>query len=222
MSTGPTASLRVEKQTAGANTNTWGEAHLNDAFDRFDFAIAGWVTKALTANYALVSANYVADEARAAILKCTGTGAYTVTIPSVSKHYTVWNACTGALTITTGGSTNAVLQPGEIVTVICDGANVYKQKLTDFGSSVLTSVGSPINSTDVANKAYVDAQAWALSIGSLPGQVANTFLFSNGTTPSWQQPTVALISDYAIDQASRAATIQAADKAFAVCWALNF
>jgi hypothetical protein len=222
MSTGPTASLRVEKQAAGANVNTWGEAHLNDAFDRFDTAIAGWLTKALTGNYTLFSANYVSDEARNASLKFTGTGAFAVTIPSVSKTYQVWNACTGILTITTGGSTNALIVPGEIVTVICDGANVYKEKLTDFGGSVLSSIGSPLATTDAATKAYVDAQAWAAMVGTLPGQVANTFLYTDGTTPSWQLPTVAQISDYASDQATKAATIQAADKAFAVCWALNF
>ena len=224
MSTGPTASLRVEKQAAGANVNTWGEAHLNDAFDRFDTAIAGWLTKALTGNYTLVSANYVADEARTASLKFTGTGAYGVTIPSVSKVYQVWNATTGILTITTGGATNASVVPGEIVTVICDGANVYKEKLTDFGGSVLSSIGSPLATTDAATKAYVDAQAWAVSSGALPGQLGQSgkYLTTDGTTPSWAAPTVSQISDYATDQATKAATIQAADKAFAVCWALNF
>jgi hypothetical protein len=217
MTTGATSSLRVEKMGAGSNLNTWGEPHLNDALDRFDTAIAGWLTKALTANYTLTSLNYVSDEARNASLKFTGTGAYSVTIPSVSKVYQVWNACTGILTITTGGSTNASIQPGEIVTVICDGANVYKQKLTDFGGSVLTSIGTPVNSTDAVTKAYADALAFASFSGSIPAQAGNSgkFLTTDGTNPSWAAPTVSQISNYASDQATKTATATSLAVAFA-------
>lgn len=224
MSTGPTSSLRVEKQAAGSNLNTWGETKLNDAFDRFDTAIAGWFTKALTGNYTLTSANYVADEARTAMLKFTGTGAYQVTIPSVSKQYTVWNATTGNLTITTGGGVTAIVKSGEIVVVVCDASNVYKEKLTDFGGSVLTSIGTPTNSTDAVTKAYADALVFASMTGTFPGQGGQSgkYLSTDGTNPLWAALTVTVsqISDYVTDQATRSATIQAADKAFAVCAAI--
>lgn len=125
MTAGPTSSLRVEKMAAGTNLNTWGEPHLNDAFDRFDTAIAGWLTKALTGNYILTSVNYSADEARTAMLKFTGTGSYTVTIPSVSKQYQVMNATTGVLTITTGAGAAASIESGGLRTIVCDGSNCY-------------------------------------------------------------------------------------------------
>jgi len=217
MSTGPTTRLRIEKQAAGSNLNTWGETKLNDAFDRIDESIAGFLTKALTANYALTSTNYVADEARIAMLKFTGTGADTVTIPSVSKQYMVWNATTGILTITTGGATNASLAAGEIVTVICDGSAVSKAKLTDFGGSVVSSIGTPVNSTDAVTKAYADALAFASFSGSIPTQAGNSgkFLTTDGTNPSWAAPTVSQISNYAADQATKTATATSLAVAFA-------
>jgi hypothetical protein len=96
-----TQRLRLELQAAGENLNTWGAPKLNNVISRLDFAVAGWTTIALTGNYTL-SASNGDDEARSAMLKFTGAGAYTVTIPSVSKGYDVWNATIGDLTITTG------------------------------------------------------------------------------------------------------------------------
>jgi microcystin-dependent protein len=122
-----TASLRFELQAQGENPNTWGQPKLNNLFTRLDFAVAGMVTKALTGDYTLTSSNSADDEARAAMLKFTGAGAgpFTITIPSVSKEYKVWNACTSAsVVITTGAGTTVTIQPTEIAEIICDGSNV--------------------------------------------------------------------------------------------------
>ncbi len=201
MASSATTRLRLEKQGAGENLNTWGAPKLNTVFDLIDSAIAGLSTIALTGNYSLTSTNYAADEARSALLKFTGAGPFTVTIPSVSKMYLAWNACTGAVTLTTGAGATVVLTANEIVIVFCDGSGVRQIGFDSLGI-----------------KAYIDAQAWAASAGILPGQTGNAgkFLKTDGTTPSWAYPDVASISDYVTDQATRAAAATSIAVAMAI------
>jgi hypothetical protein len=180
------ASLRFELQATGENLNSWGD-RLDSALSRADDAIAGLTTKTLTGNYTLISANGIADEARAATLKLNGSVACTVTIPSVSKNYVVWNASTAVQTITTGAGNVATVQPGEVVLVACDAANVSRILATDFGGKQITSVADPTTPQGAATKAYADNLAFTANAGILPGQVgsAGKFLTTDGTTASW-------------------------------------
>lgn len=200
----PSPSLRLELQAAGENLNTWGAPKLNLALTDIDFAIAGTTSKALTADYALTSANYSADEARASTLVFTGTGAFTVTIPSVPKSYIVFNNCTGIVTLTTGAGVTAQVRAGESVWVRCDGANIYRVVPFYFSSMRLQALADPTGAQDAATKAYVDATAWSYNAGALPGQAGNAFKFvtTNGTTASWQQLTSADLSDTAARDAA--------------------
>lgn len=197
------ASLRFELQFTGENINLWGDK-LNAVLTHADFSTAGVTTKALTGDYTLTTTNAADDEARAAILKFTGAGPFTITIPSVSKTYDIWNLCAAALTITTGAGATSVLQPTEVVRVICDGANVKRVVATDFGAVRLTSVADPINAQDVATKAYADALAFIANSGVLPGQTGagGWALFSNGSNALWRQITSADLSDTAARDAA--------------------
>ena len=164
------ASLRFELQFTGENINLWGD-RLNAVVSHADYAIAGFLTKALTTSpYALSTANAGDDEARAAMLKFTGAGAFTVTIPSVSKAYLVWNACSGILTLTTGSGATVGVDPGDILSVFCDGANV---KTLSYGG--------------VSIKDYVAAIAWSYNAGNLPAQAGNAgkFVKTDGTNAGW-------------------------------------
>ena len=192
------SSLRFELQFTGDNINLWGDK-LNTALTRADFAVAGWLSKALSGDYALTAVNDGADEARAAMLKFTGAGPFTVTIPSVSKAYQVWNACSAGLTITTGAGTTAAIQPGEAVTVICDGANVRRVAPTDFGGAQITGVADPTTAQMAATKAYADALAFTANAGVLPGQVGNAgkVLKTDGTAAGWQAMASTDLSDNA-------------------------
>lgn len=196
-----TPRLRLELQAAGENLNTWGAPKLNNVISRLDFSVAGWTTIALTGNYAL-SASNGDDEARSAMLKFTGTGAYAVTIPSVSKRYDVWNALSGALTVTTGAGASVTLQSGEKCPVICDAANVYRLQGTEFGGARLTGLGDPAGAQDAATKQYVDDAGFSLAGGVLPGQSGNAgkFLTTNGAIAGWSAPTISSIADYNSDQ----------------------
>lgn len=221
MPSSPTSSLRLEKQADGENTNIWGDK-LDQALDKIDAAVAGWLAKPLTGNYTLATANYATDEASTAMLKFTGTGAFTVTVPAVSKAYRVWNACTGLLTITNGSSSTTV-QPGEVADIVTDGgASFARVQPTDFGGARITGVGAPTQSADAANKSYVDANigaaTWSMGAFGVPSTPANNgqlLTVDSGGTPSWANPHVSSISDYASDQASRATVMAAIAIAFA-------
>ncbi|THD80633.1 MAG: hypothetical protein E7812_07845 [Phenylobacterium sp.] len=211
------SSLRFELQFTGENINLWGDK-LNAVLQHADYAVAGWLTKPLTANVALSTANAGDDEGRTAMLKFTGAGPFAVTLPSVSKAYDVWNACAGALSLTTGAGAVAVVQPGEKVRLICDGANVYRVQPTDFAAQRITSLADPTSNQDAATKAYVDNTAFAANAGILPGQGGNAgkVLKTDGTTPSWQALSTADLANYATDQATRATAATALAVAFAI------
>lgn len=194
-------SLRLEEQFTGENINVWGVL-LNQAISMIDAGVAGITTVALTGNHTLVSMNYVADEARNAIVKLTGTAPWTVTIPNVSKVYVFWNASSAVQIITGGAGAPVSLQPGEIAPLICDAINVKRVVPTvfgvgpfsmsgvlDMGASKITSVVDPTNPQEAATKAYVDAVAFAANAGILPGQTGanGQALFSNGANALWKQ-----------------------------------
>lgn len=161
-------SLRFELQFTGENINLWGDK-LNAVLAHADFAVAGFVTKALVGNYILTTANAADDEARAAMLKFTGAGPWTVTIPSLSKTYLIWNACSAGLTISTGSGTVVVVDPGDMLHVFCDGANV---NTPGYGG--------------LSTKAYISSVAFSSS-GVLPAQLGNAgkFVKTDGTNGSW-------------------------------------
>lgn len=181
-----TASLRLEKQFTGENVNLWGEK-LCAVEDRTDTSIAGWFTKALTVNYSLTTANGIADEARNAMLKFTGAGGFTVTIPAVSKRYDVMNSCAADVTVS-NGSASVAIKAGEVVSIVTDGgANIARVQPTDYAGARITSVGTPTSNTDAATKKYVDDTAFTANAGILPGQPGNAgaLLTTDGTTASW-------------------------------------
>ena len=130
----PTPELRLERQTAGTNANTWGDicnvnfALIEDAISGMkEIATTGGTTTLTTAN---AGASYAAseDQARYAILKITGvlTSNATIVAPAVSKKYHVWNATSGAFTVTVKvAGTGVVVSQGEHASLVCDGTEFY-------------------------------------------------------------------------------------------------
>lgn len=186
-----TPSLRLEQQFTGENINIWGVL-LNGVIGRIDSSIAGLRIVPLTGNYSLTTANGTDDEARNGIIKTTGAGPFTVTIPAVSKTYYWFNACTGVVTVTTGGGSTVDVASGETCVILCDGSNVKRVFSRNMDGQRLTNLGSPTSPTDAATKKYVDDTAFALNAGQLPGQIgsAGLFLKTDGTVASWAAPTI--------------------------------
>jgi hypothetical protein len=180
-----TTSLRLEKQATGENLNTWGERLNSSGLDRIDTSIAGWTTIALTSSRALTSSNTTTDEARSAMLKFTGAGGFAVTLPAVSKEYTVWNASTAAITLTTGSGDTVQVDSGDRIKVQCDGTNVYQLGFNSVGI-----------------KDYIQSVAWASS-AALPAQTGNAgkFVKTDGTNASWQTVQTTDIGDWTTKRA---------------------
>lgn len=120
---------RLELQTDGENNNTWG-GKANTVFQLLSELCSGLEVIATTGGATtLTASNGIADQSRNAILKFTGAlvSDATITIPSQSHVYAVWNATTGAfnLNLKTSGGASLVIPQGEKVFVICDGTEVY-------------------------------------------------------------------------------------------------
>lgn len=181
MPSSPSTSLRLEEMFTGEQINLWGTL-LNQVISMLDAAIAGMATIPLTGNYALTSHNFVADEARNAVIKLTGTtGPWSVTIPSVTKLYIVWNATSATQVITAGAGTTVSVDAGDIVLVFCDAVNVKELGYAGLGL-----------------KAYISAATLAAT-GTLPALTGNAgkFIYTDGVNALWKSIASTDLSDYA-------------------------
>jgi len=173
-------SLRFELQFTGENINLWGDK-LNTVLSHADYAVAGWLIKPLTGDYALTTANAGDDQARAAMLKFTGALAVeaTITIPAVSKSYFVFNATNRTLVFTTGAGATVTVDAGDRASIFCDGANVLTP---GYGAYDI--------------KTYIAAMS--ASAGAVPGVTGNAgrFLYTDGASAFWRTPSSADLSDY--------------------------
>jgi len=216
-----TISFRFNLQAPGENLNTWGTNLNAGVFQLIEDALAGAVSLSLSGPTALTSVNGATDQARCMSLNITGGTGGTITVPGVRKLYFVRNAASGAVVVTTGAGATASFAAGEVGFCYSpDGVSFYRTSTpTDFAGARLQNVGSPTSNTDGATKGYVDGVAFAMASGALPGQPGNAgkFLSTDGTTASWQTPTVTTsqITDYASDQAAKTAAATRLSVAFA-------
>jgi hypothetical protein len=176
------SSLRFELQFTGENINLWGDK-LNSVLAHADYAVAGWLTKAITGDYTLTTANAGDDEARAAMIKFTGALAAngTITLPSVSKSYFIYNATNKVLTITTGAGATVSIDAGDKTVADCDGSGVHTISFGGYGL-----------------KDYITAQT--ASAGAVPGTTGALGKFLkvtvDGSPPTWQQVQTTDLGDY--------------------------
>ena len=214
-------SFRLNYQAPGDNLNVWGTTLNTGVFQLLEDALAGAVTQTLSGALTLTSVNGATDQARCLALNITGGTGGTITAPGVKKLYFVRNAASGAVVVTTGAGASASFAAGEVGFCYSpDGTNFYRTSTTtNFGGVTLTNLGAPSAATDAATKGYVDATAFAMAAGSLPGQSGNAgkALITNGTAASWGIPTLTTsdITDYASDQAAKTATATQLAIAFA-------
>ena len=117
--------------------------------------------------------NGTADESRMAIIKVTGVlvSNATLTIPAETKTYVVWNATTGAYTVTIGvsGGTGVVVAQGKKAFIFCDATDSY----TAFDDTIL--------STPVINEAKGSAVASAATTSDIWAVTGST-VHITGTT----------------------------------------
>lgn len=174
----PSTRLRVELQPLGSNLATWGDPNLNEALKRLEEAISDVVPLTVTGNYTLTSQNFIADEARGAVLKLSGSpgATYKQTIPAVEKTYWVYNGTNADQTIGTSGGTAATVRTGRLTFLFCDGTDCFASDPTldqikaaaadvSLNSHKLTNVTDPTSAQDAATKHYVDTATADRSMG---------------------------------------------------------
>lgn len=100
------------------------EVTVNAAFDVFDKAIAGRVSKAITT----ADVTLTDDEARNAVIELTGTltGNRNLIVPARAKLFVIHNGTSGSYTVTvkTPSGTGVAVQQGYASLIRCDGTNV--------------------------------------------------------------------------------------------------
>lgn len=122
MTSTPSSRLRLAKQAPGDNFNAWGNVVNTAVIDMVDEAF-GFIEIVVNANVTLTSNNYTSDQSRRAVLRFTGAGGFTVTVPGVEKLYTVDNRCAADVTVKMASGTGAVVRAGTAAQVIIDGTN---------------------------------------------------------------------------------------------------
>ena len=128
--------LRIELQTTGENSGTWGTITNNNFSQVFEYAIAGVYSKAITTGTSTTLTNgdgpqsQANNEARQNQLIFTGTvsTAHTVQFPATQKTYGIYNNIGGGASITARlGATGDTLSiaNGKYRMVATDGTNWY-------------------------------------------------------------------------------------------------
>lgn len=156
MPTSPTALLGLALPATGELSGTWGTTVNTQITELVDSAVAGTTTLSSDADVTLTSTDYVANQARQAVLLCTGTRTAErfITAPAKSKTYVVINATTAAsipfaVVIRGAGPTTGVrVYAGETATVAWNGADFVKQTSSLWQSSNFAGLTNVVSRTN--------------------------------------------------------------------------
>lgn len=177
--------------TTGDLSGTWGTT-VNDSITSLtDSAIAGTTTLSTDADVTLTTTNGAANQARQAVLLCTGarTVQRTITAPAQSKAYIVINATTGGQTVKVvgaGPTTGVVVNNGERALIAWNGSDfvIVASSIIDLTSEVSGTLpvanGGTGASTLTTNNVILGNGTSAVQFVA-PGTNGNV-LTSNGTT----------------------------------------
>jgi len=150
MTTAYTPILQLALPVTGELNGTWGDVVNNNITSMVEQAIAGLATinTWTTASHTLTTADGTTDEARCAILQCSGApgAAATVICPTATKVYIIKNSVTGgyAVTLKTSAGTGISVPNGGTALLYCDGTNVVS------GGGLGGDVVGPASATDTA------------------------------------------------------------------------
>ncbi len=181
MTTAYTSLLGLALPVTGELSGTWGDTVNNAITSLLDSAVAGTTTLSTDADVTLTTTSGAANQAREAILLCSGarTGIKTITAPAQSKIYTIINATTGgyAVKIVGAGPTTGLTIPnGSSAVIAWNGSDFIEigsgtignltvnGNLTVTGTSTLT--GAITNTAATANGVMYANGSKVLTTGS--------------------------------------------------------
>lgn len=155
MASTPSTILRIQLIGTGDQAGTWGSTTNTNLGTLLEGAIAGLASVSVTAaDQALVATDYVADQARMALITLTTTTSanFNVYAPPVSKQYTIYNNSSYTATIynataangTTAAGTGIAIPAGKIVSVWSNGTNFYKNNTAQISLTTDVSGSLPL------------------------------------------------------------------------------
>ncbi len=168
MATAYTPILQLALPVTGELQGTWGTVVNDNITSMIEQAIAGLATISTwtAASHTLTTASGTTDEARCAVLECSGApgAAATVVCPALSKVYVIKNSVTGgyAVTLKTSAGTGISVPNGSTALLYCDGTNVvsgatYMATLSTTQVDILAQGGLRLQ--DTTGGEYVALQA---------------------------------------------------------------
>ena len=154
-----TTLLGLLQPDTGSLSGTWGSAVNTQITALLDSAVAGTTELSSDADVTLTDTDGAANQARQAILLCSGarTAVRTITAPAQSKVYVVINSTTGGFDVNlvgAGPTTGVVVENGTAVLVAWDGSDfvvISEATLADKTISNATFTDGYTEETNVAN-----------------------------------------------------------------------
>lgn len=128
MATSYTSLLGLALPVTGELAGTWGDVVNNSITSLLDTAVAGTTTLSTDADVTLTTTTGASNQARQAILLCSGarTALRTITAPAQSKIYAVVNNTTGGYAVKivgVGPTTGVTVANGKTAVVVWNGAD---------------------------------------------------------------------------------------------------
>jgi len=178
MATSYTSLLGLALPVTGELAGTWGDTVNNSITSLLDTAVAGTTTLSTDADVTLTTTTGATNQARQAILLCSGarTATRNITAPAQSKIYAVVNNTTGGYAVVirgAGPTTGVTVANGKTAVVVWNGADFVE---------VAPAVATNLSGGAAGSLPYqTGASATTfLSIGA-----ADYVLTSTGTAPTW-------------------------------------
>ena len=151
------SNLGIELIGAGEQTGTWGTTTNTNLGTLIDQAIGGYATYACTGTPDTITIpNGATGVARNMYLKLTGTGGSTLTVPTNTKLYFIFNSTASAITVKTSGA-GVVVPSGAKTVLLCDGTDIVVAE--NYLASL--ALGTPLS---VANGGSGNAAATAYAV----------------------------------------------------------
>ena len=180
MTTSATSLLGLALPVTGELAGSWGDTVNNSITSLLDTAIAGTTTLSTDADVTLTTTTLAANQARQAILLCSGarTALRTITAPAQSKIYTIINATTGGYSVKivgVGPTTGLTIPNGASAVVAWNGSDFIEVGSATVGNLTVNGNLSVTGTTSLTGVATLTANP-VLSAGT-----ANGVAYLNGS-----------------------------------------